>query len=105
VNVVLVGGGAIMIDPALKLQGVKEIIVPHHFECANAIGAAIAHNMTSTHQILRSVNSDQKSGKPDEVPQSTLIHADEPTMDSFCQGGAEFVDAESFVEEVHHFTQ
>ena len=40
ISVVVVGGGSILIPE--KLEGVKEVIKPRHFEVANAIGATIA---------------------------------------------------------------
>lgn len=42
--VILVGGGGIIIPPAMydKLSGVSKVIRPAHFQYANAIGAAIA---------------------------------------------------------------
>ena len=40
VTVILAGGGSIIVPPSLK--GAKEVIVPSHSDCANAIGSAIS---------------------------------------------------------------
>ena len=40
VLVILAGGGSVVISKQLK--GAKEVIVPPHFGCANAIGSAIS---------------------------------------------------------------
>jgi N-methylhydantoinase A/oxoprolinase/acetone carboxylase beta subunit len=42
VDVILVGGGSILVDENLKLKGVGRVYKPEHFSVANAIGAAIA---------------------------------------------------------------
>lgn len=40
VTVILAGGGSLIVPPSLK--GAKEVIVPSHSDCANAIGSAIS---------------------------------------------------------------
>ena len=42
VDVILVGGGSVLIPEDTKWIGVSKIIKPEHFGCANALGAVIA---------------------------------------------------------------
>jgi hypothetical protein len=39
---VLVGGGALLVDVARPIAGVSEVLRPQHFDAANAVGAALA---------------------------------------------------------------
>ncbi|EFC37487.1 hydantoinase/oxoprolinase [Naegleria gruberi] len=41
VPVLLVGGGSSLIDENRKFEGVSKIIKPKHYQCANAVGAAL----------------------------------------------------------------
>ncbi|XP_045192722.2 uncharacterized protein LOC123549023 [Mercenaria mercenaria] len=51
-QLVLVGGGSVIVDRSWKFDGVSEIIRPEYFDVANAIGAALSQISTVKDQVV-----------------------------------------------------
>ena len=52
VDIILVGGGSIIIPQPFKIEGVKQIIRPKYFEVANALGAGICQVSANINKII-----------------------------------------------------
>lgn len=82
VPVILVGGGSVLIQRALK--GCSQLIKPEHFEAANAVGAAIAQisgevdRIFSLDKLSRSEALDQ--AKAESVQRAVTAGADPATV-------------------------
>ncbi|KAL9642493.1 hypothetical protein ABK040_011060 [Willaertia magna] len=60
VPVILVGGGSVLIDcDTQKLGGASTVIKPNHYECANAVGAALSQISATIDKVV----SVERSGK------------------------------------------
>lgn len=82
VDVVLVGGGSILVPD--KLEGVGRIVRPDHYDAANAIGAALGEVSGETERIysLDEMTYDEAmaDAKSNAVEQAVLAGADRATV-------------------------
>jgi len=71
VNVILVGGGSILVDPNWRLKGVEEVVMPPNFGCANAFGAATAQ-VSGTVDKIASFTPETKEKVREEFKQMAI---------------------------------
>lgn len=49
---ILVGGGSIIVDKNAKFNGVSDVIVPDHYDVANAVGAALSQISATVDRVV-----------------------------------------------------